>query len=583
MATSGSVGVVVTSHDSLWFNWVDVGQSIPNNDTTVNWELVLTSDAYGRINSTAPKSWWVNINGKYYDGTNTVGIGNSSRKVLASGSTVITHGLDGTKTFDFSFAQYFGITFSGASIGSVSGSGKGTLNSIPRISQPSLITYPQTTEQVGDMGKTITIHMNSAYEGFRHYVYCTFGDVRLDIAWEVQYSTSWKIPLDLANQVPNNHGGWGMVHAETWYGSTYIGTGSCKFWVNVPESVVPTIANISWSKTSSEPDSWPMTQGVSKGVLSMQGVQGAYGSTIRSYSLTFAGLSSSSSELTVSNIASSGKLKAIAKVVDSRGRPATKEVDFDVTAYTKPALNVSVFRCNNSGAEDPTGDCLFVKVSASITEVGNNLLGEIMLSYKRGTDTGYNKLELMPEEEAILIASSDYSWDWIISVSDLVSTVVVNGSIPTGEVVLDILANGKGIGLGKVAEREGLDSAWDFMKNGVVQIDYIVEQGTSDIWTYRKWASGVAECWGITGDISVNYTNPWQEIYYGDMACGFPDNLFVSAPSSVTISTISNQDLLENSINILEKTAVYWYAINHRREPKTMSVKFTLMAIGRWK
>ena len=26
--------------------------------------------------------------------------------------------------------------------------------------------------------------------------------------------------------------------------------------------------------------------------------------------------------------------------------------------------------------------------------------------------------------------------------------------------------------------------------------DYIVSQGVSDIWTYRKWASGVAECWG---------------------------------------------------------------------------------------
>lgn len=27
-------------------------------------------------------------------------------------------------------------------------------------------------------------------------------------------------------------------------------------------------------------------------------------------------------------------------------------------------------------------------------------------------------------------------------------------------------------------------------------VDYIVEQGTSGIWTYRKWNSGVAECWG---------------------------------------------------------------------------------------
>lgn len=26
--------------------------------------------------------------------------------------------------------------------------------------------------------------------------------------------------------------------------------------------------------------------------------------------------------------------------------------------------------------------------------------------------------------------------------------------------------------------------------------DYVVEQGTSGIWHYRKWNSGVAECWG---------------------------------------------------------------------------------------
>lgn len=32
--------------------------------------------------------------------------------------------------------------------------------------------------------------------------------------------------------------------------------------------------------------------------------------------------------------------------------------------------------------------------------------------------------------------------------------------------------------------------------------DYIVEQNTSGIWTYRKWASGIAECWG-----NIEYIN----------------------------------------------------------------------------
>lgn len=34
--------------------------------------------------------------------------------------------------------------------------------------------------------------------------------------------------------------------------------------------------------------------------------------------------------------------------------------------------------------------------------------------------------------------------------------------------------------------------------------DFVVEQGTSGIWTYRKWNSGAAECWGIyTASIAI--------------------------------------------------------------------------------
>lgn len=33
--------------------------------------------------------------------------------------------------------------------------------------------------------------------------------------------------------------------------------------------------------------------------------------------------------------------------------------------------------------------------------------------------------------------------------------------------------------------------------------DFIVEQGTSGIWTYRKWNSGIAECWGRAENNSI--------------------------------------------------------------------------------
>ena len=37
-------------------------------------------------------------------------------------------------------------------------------------------------------------------------------------------------------------------------------------------------------------------------------------------------------------------------------------------------------------------------------------------------------------------------------------------------------------------------------------VDYVVEKGTSGIWTYRKWNSGVAECWS-TGYVEENVTS----------------------------------------------------------------------------
>lgn len=43
-------------------------------------------------------------------------------------------------------------------------------------------------------------------------------------------------------------------------------------------------------------------------------------------------------------------------------------------------------------------------------------------------------------------------------------------------------------------------------------VDYIVEQGISGIWMYRKWNSGIAECWG-THQSSVTMSQAWGGMY----------------------------------------------------------------------
>ena len=45
--------------------------------------------------------------------------------------------------------------------------------------------------------------------------------------------------------------------------------------------------------------------------------------------------------------------------------------------------------------------------------------------------------------------------------------------------------------------------------------DYVVETGTSGIWTYRKWNSGIAECWGDYVFMS-KCNSAWGNGYIGD-------------------------------------------------------------------
>ena len=132
---SGNKTVQVTAYDTLKFSWWENSQDIANNRTTIGWKVELIATDYGRINSTGGDPWSVTVNGTKYSGTCDVSIGNNTTKTLASGTTVISHGSDGKKVFSYSFTVSFdGIYFSGSNIGVKSGSGSGTLTTIPRTS-----------------------------------------------------------------------------------------------------------------------------------------------------------------------------------------------------------------------------------------------------------------------------------------------------------------------------------------------------------------------------------------------------------------------------------------------------------------
>lgn len=72
---------------------------------------------------------------------------------------------------------------------------------------------------------------------------------------------------------------------------------------------------------------------------------------------------------------------------------------------------------------------------------------------------------------------------------------------------------------------------WMIRVINALKVDYIVEEGTSGIWTYRKWNSGIAECWGKSEQLSRTFNNPLGRGYYGaKYTATYPSSLFVDAP-----------------------------------------------------
>ena len=69
-------------------------------------------------------------------------------------------------------------------------------------------------------------------------------------------------------------------------------------------------------------------------------------------------------------------------------------------------------------------------------------------------------------------------------------------------------------------------------KFGKLSVDYIVEQGIDGNWTYRKWNSGIAECWGKHTIKSLDCgANHYSGFYYSKgTSISFPTELFSETP-----------------------------------------------------
>lgn len=354
------------------------------------------------------------------------------------------------------------------------------LTTIPRASE---LTCP-TTWNLGDKLSFTIDRKSSSFRDTLSY-YCSYTEDGVQKAYSGDILTKssatnakFTPPLDWARHSPNVIRGMASFTLSTYNGSgTKIGSTTKNSWFTIPKTVIPS-CSISISDTSSisvpsgKKSCLEYFGKYVSGVSTIHAeitANGAYGSTIQSYSGSYPGGSFSTQSFDIPTSGLSGACQIDATVRDSRNRKNSASASASIAAYSPPKVTtLSVRRCKSKtdSTEDEQGNYTQVTYGYEIVNVAgtNKNAKSIVLKYKTTsgsesewitqnlTATGYSGTGSI-----ILETSSDNSYVFSFTVSDSISSSSKSTSVSTGYCIYHVPASGKGITFGGIAEGDGFN------------------------------------------------------------------------------------------------------------------------------
>lgn len=394
----------------------------------------------------------------------------------------------------------------------------------------------------------------------------------------------------------------------TFYGTNSVGTGSSVTKnFNIPSSYKPSVTQVTYTDVSAtKPAKYSqLIQNISQLQCSVSAV-GNTGSTIQSYTTnTGVNIYNTSSFTTQTLTATSYTFNTT--VTDSRSRTSdvyTTTIQCD--AYTLPIISsVNAYRCNSSGNIQADGTYARCVISYAISSLSDLNTKSLSVSVDGGASTSValsnyteTNFDLWTNgfQPSGISATSGHTITF--SLTDDFETYSISANISVAIPHIDFATNtsgdiGVGIGTSATVNRVTFSDSLP-LYYGANNMDFVVEEGTSGIWKYRKWNNGTAQLWGsVTKTASIK--SAWGNLY----AVAERDRFarvnypftFVSVPTEMTYAhggssafsmvTSTSADGW-NFSNSTTKTAMYTLL---RGEPSTSSISYTLSyeVIGKWK
>jgi hypothetical protein len=436
--------------------------------------------------------------------------------ILSKTGIKVYHDTDGSKEIDVK-----GYCATGVGAGTYNQTAYNVaLPTIPRKSSIASLTGSVTVDGTNAMAVSIS----RASSTFYHTVKFSIGAYSQSY-YSVGTSQSYTIPMSWLNAIPNATSGIANCRVTTYDGDgNNLGYVDGSFTIVVPESVVPVVTGISFNRYLAGDPFNVYAKGISKVQATGSTITNQYSATTATYywyitpSLTALPALYQNATFISAVLGYFGIMYVALKVKDSRGRvSALYSQEITVYPYASPSVTVTGERCDALGNTDPNGDYIKIRFQGSISPVNNDNNKIYTLQFKKTTEETWTPVDVSGltdysvDQSYIREASASYTYEVQGSVQDKVSTALKTVEISTASVVMDFLAGGLGMAIGKVAENEGLEIDWDAQFNGDVHLAgtgslYFDTSSNNLYMTDRNAVSiGVLSMSGSSNSLLINY------------------------------------------------------------------------------
>lgn len=442
--TSGTVTTNVSGKSNFYVNWTQVSQSVANNQTTINWTAGLytgTSRSHDIFYSNAVKIYNVYIDGVLVSNGGTwSNITTGGNHDLLSGTSVIQHSSDGTKSFNISISAW---TYPSSNY---SGNTWFQLTDIPRQA-----TVTNATDFNDEQNPTIYYSnpAGNAVTSLQAYIENDVTGTGLIGLRDIpKTGSSYTFPLTAAerntlrNAIPNSNSLRLRFAIRTNIGGNYYYS-----WVTKIMTIVnanPSISDIQYLDTNTDAtdltnDDQIIIQNFSTLQFQLYDINAYKGATLASFSVningnvkttTYSGTSIASTTYNYNEVDVSNDTNAVVTIKDSRGNQRSYNVPLTVWPYFSPTAIINVSREDNFYTES------IINVDANYADLNGLNTIDIKYRIKKSEDNTWdNWVSLSDNVEANFNADNQYAWDVQVTLEDIlgaVNTYTINNALDVG-------------------------------------------------------------------------------------------------------------------------------------------------------